>query len=300
MNAFRLELKLHSPSATPWHADTLFGALCWQWRNLFGEPDLLHLLDRFLQAPPFALSDAFPTGYLPAPIGISHRPANSVKKKPPLYLNEDAFLQLLRGQPAPQTVLTEHRELWHDANRLHACIGRWTGATADGGALFETPAERLASSAGLTVFFVAEPDCLDRLSACFQALSLFGFGKKRSAGLGAFEISHEPQPCTWLLDSAGMSGFVALSHFVPSRNDPVRGQWGLRRKHPKYQGDLVSCPFKNTILTLTPGSTFYTGAEPRPICGRMIPLPCPEMPRALHYGLALCAPAAVGQGGSLG
>jgi CRISPR-associated protein Csm4 len=59
------------------HSDTLFGAICWGIRTLFGETKLLSILEEFSYAPPFMLSSAFPwkeqkeakkTYYLPKPL----------------------------------------------------------------------------------------------------------------------------------------------------------------------------------------------------------------------------------------
>lgn len=58
------------------HSDTLFGAICWGIRMLFGEEKLLSVIEEFKNTPPFLLSSAFPwkeargktTYYLPKPI----------------------------------------------------------------------------------------------------------------------------------------------------------------------------------------------------------------------------------------
>lgn len=42
------------------HSDTLFGALCWGYRHLFGESALVSLLESFDSNPPFIISSCFP------------------------------------------------------------------------------------------------------------------------------------------------------------------------------------------------------------------------------------------------
>ncbi len=57
------------------HSDTIFGAICWGIRMLFGEERLTQVLDQFKTSPPFLMSSSFPcriesTGYkyyLPKP-----------------------------------------------------------------------------------------------------------------------------------------------------------------------------------------------------------------------------------------
>lgn len=58
------------------HSDTLFGAICWGIRTLFGEDKLCSVLKDFNSSPPFILSSAFPWRmadkeykyYLPKPV----------------------------------------------------------------------------------------------------------------------------------------------------------------------------------------------------------------------------------------
>lgn len=42
------------------HSDTLFGAICWGIRMLFGEDRLVQVLDEYKTSPPFLVSSAFP------------------------------------------------------------------------------------------------------------------------------------------------------------------------------------------------------------------------------------------------
>ncbi len=42
------------------HSDTIFGAICWGIRTLYGESRLLEILNGFKSKPPFLLSSAFP------------------------------------------------------------------------------------------------------------------------------------------------------------------------------------------------------------------------------------------------
>lgn len=69
------------------HSDTLFGAICWGIRMLFGENKLLSVLEDFKKAPSFLLSSAFPwkesrgkiNYYLPKPI-LQPLPTEKIKE----------------------------------------------------------------------------------------------------------------------------------------------------------------------------------------------------------------------------
>jgi len=76
MNEYRIVLIPRSGFEITLHSDTLFGAICWGIRALFGEEKLISMLQEFKTNPPFLLSSAFPwkgagekkTWYLPKPI----------------------------------------------------------------------------------------------------------------------------------------------------------------------------------------------------------------------------------------
>ncbi|HOL71235.1 MAG TPA: hypothetical protein PKW45_07280, partial [Bryobacteraceae bacterium] len=66
MPEYRVEIRLEGPIATPLHSGTLFGHLCWALRN--DSEDALEAWLRRLEESPFLISDAFPCGWLPAPL----------------------------------------------------------------------------------------------------------------------------------------------------------------------------------------------------------------------------------------
>jgi CRISPR-associated protein Csm4 len=108
---------------------------------------------------------------------------------------------------------------------------------------------------------------------------------------GNFEIDGAPESCGWLDEVPGANAYMALSHFVPAPRDPTGGRWRTHVTFPKFQGNAVSNVFKGAVLMLTPGSVFRTSqGAPRPWYGSMIPVPRPEMPKALHYGLCFSVP----------
>ena len=61
MKSARFRLCPLAAWGTPWQADSLFGALCWEVARIAGAPALSRLLQQFRKGPPpFLLSDAFP------------------------------------------------------------------------------------------------------------------------------------------------------------------------------------------------------------------------------------------------
>lgn len=72
MKEYIIHLEPQSSFETTLHSDTLFGAICWGIRMLFGENKLLETLEAFSTDPPFFLSSAFPFRknryFLPMPV----------------------------------------------------------------------------------------------------------------------------------------------------------------------------------------------------------------------------------------
>lgn len=301
MKAYRFRLITLSPWATPWHADTLFGSLCWAWREIAGEANLEAMLSGFDglepgKEPPFVLSDGLPGDLLPFPIGAQNDIPEGSKIKPQ-WCRTDGFTAWANGSAnllvAPRKQADEPQRVFSSFSVLHAQRNRITDCT-DGGELFEVYQQSFQPDAitenHFSVYVRADWPTVRRLAACWEALSWRGFGRKATSGLGAFRLEGEPEPCDWLGILPAHNGFVSLSHFVPAQNDPRHGYWKVHVSNPKFASDRVIRFLKGNLVTLTPGSRFLTEEQPAPFYGRMLPMPRDEYPRAVHYGLAFPAP----------
>jgi CRISPR-associated protein Csm4 len=292
MNTYRIKLTPRSLWATPWHADTLFAALCWQVVLTGGEGRLIEILDDFRRGePPFVLSDAFPDGWYPCPLTARVEQLPEVKTKRPGWVSEAQFRALLSGC-GKLLAETQPFEPFAQSSQLHASIDRLTGTTTPGGQLFEVETWAIRSSAVKTLsLYVRTQDLLDEFVSLLRSLSFVGFGKKRSSGLGAFEVVGDPEPCPWMDETEGANAFVSLSHFVPSAGDPTDGRWSLLTKYPKFSpGVPGSLVFKGRLTMLRPGSVFRFGASWRPFYGRMLTNLAQDFPQAVHYALAFPVP----------
>ena len=286
MTTWRLQLRPLSPWATPWRADSLFGAICWRWLELFPE-SFESMLKEFRegQTPPFVLSDAWPSDLMPMPSHVL--PIASKKPKPPMYISAETFRSISRGQSMTATPV---ESVIMSSTRIQTSIDRELGSAADG-QLFETDTQHLGASCDHLSVYIRSDRYLEQAVACLKAQSHTGFGKKSSTGLGQFEIVNHPEGCEWLDELPGANSWMALSHFVPAPGNPSNGYWRTHVTFPKFHGNAAANVFKGSILMLTPGSVFRTNQEPpRPWYGSMIPVPRVEMPKALHYGLAFAVP----------
>lgn len=288
MTTWRLQLRPLAPWATPLRGDSLFGAICWRWLELFPE-SFEPMLERFREGdgPPFVLSDAFPGDLMPLPMH-ANLPAMEKKLKPPLYLPQASFRSIMRyGTVTVSGVLEGAIRI---SSRVQTTIDRDLGAAARA-QLFETDIQHLQNAFDTLSVYIRSDQYLEQVIACFKAIAWTGFGKKSSSGLGAFEIAGAPDRCEWLDNLPGANAFMALSHFVPAPGDPTSGRWRTHVTFPKFHANSVTNVFKGSILMLAPGSVFLTsGGSPGSWYGHMIPVPRPEMPKALHYGLCFSVP----------
>jgi CRISPR-associated protein Csm4 len=294
MGVYRILIRPTGPWATPWHADTVWGSLCWAIRDLEGETSLAEFLDAYIcGSPPLIVSDAFPGELLPFPYGAPFDFVEGEKVKP-RWCEAAAFAEW--GEAGlPRIVLARDRQRpYEQYGLLRAQRNRLTD-TAEEGKLFEVEQFSFSRTAfpgggNLTIYFRCGEDFAPRLASCWEVLADRGFGKRASVGLGSFEIAGRVEASGRFEIGDRHNGFVALSHFVPAEADPRDGYWSLHAKNPKFSGSHVGRFLKGTLLMLTPGSRFATGGPPRDFYGRMIPMPRPGFEKALHYGLCFAAP----------
>ena len=206
----------------PPRSDTLFGALCWGYKLLFGNVRLQDLLRQFLaKNPPFLLSSMFmyvedeagKEHVFPKPFGLPFDPGRAEMSFDELralktlkkirLVNERQFSEILAGKdvdwqlfadimqqlqgkktPAPQGVSVQSFQTPHSA------INRLTGAVE--GSRFYYTGEfaldaRPGMQAGLFCCLKCKPEFLPDLKTVFAFLADKGIGGKASVGKGHFQ-----------------------------------------------------------------------------------------------------------------
>lgn len=293
MKSARFCLRPLAPWATPWQADTLFGALCWELVHSAGEDALSRLLGRFRQGPPpFLLSDAFPGDLLPRPLcAIPEADAGAVAEAnewhPARWLTRAQFVAVREGQSYALPLPRQH--WWLTLRPTHASIPR-DGAdpvpfsTEEYTWLPEVPQEERF----LSLYIRAEEEWLERLAVLLRSLGRSGFGKRRAIGRGAFELLGPAETCDWLEPLPFENAFVSLSHFVPDESDPTDGWWNTLVKYPRLGSARAadSMPFKGRLVMLQPGSCFRSPGRPRRWYGRVLTDLSPAFHDTLHYAMA--------------
>jgi len=172
MKAYRLRLRPRSAWATPWHADTLWGSLCWAWHEVAAKPDLESLLQRFdAGPPPFVLSAAFPADLLPFPVGVQPAGIDLNKKFKPEWCRTSDFIAWSENTSAPLPAAPAALFVTHSL--LHAQRSRNTDST-EGGELFEVdqhtfdPTALTEHDRYFSVYLRAEPEMLPPFDSAWK------------------------------------------------------------------------------------------------------------------------------------
>src|SRR4030042_4997790 len=290
MKTYKINLKIHGSIMTPFHADTLFGHLCWVVAYREGEKGLQAFLEPFQKRePPFLISDGFPLGLLPKPLSAEFYIKGPEEKKNlkriDLVAPEDfqSFRDGKECRPDPlpnpySTCLLPH-------NR----IDRLTQATSKEGGIFSL---RQTFVSGINIYLKAvEEQWKNRVLGLFDDLSRAGYGKKKSIGSGQFSITEIVEFDFRKIDKA--DGFVSLSHFCPAKDDPTEGWYKTFVKYGKLGEEFTFCgnPFKQPLVTIKAGSVFRTGGTPKEYYGRMIQEGiAPAKPEVVQYAYAFAVP----------
>jgi CRISPR-associated protein Csm4 len=278
MTEWRLRIVPRSPWATPWTADTVFGHLAWAVAREGGDREVGRFLEPFAAGePPFVISDGLPGDLFPAPPYAGARAARWLTRR------ELADLVGTR-RDVPSEALGRRPFVIVDAARL--TVER-RGA---GSALERATEQHLAAEYRfLSVYLRALDGWPERVHALFELVAQTGYGRRKSAGRGAFSVE-AIEPAELRL-AEEPDGFVALSGFTPARGDPIDGAWrfSARRGALGEESALGGDPFKRPLGVIEAGAAFRTGVPPRPYYGRMIPGIASQRPEVMQYGYCLAA-----------
>ena len=277
MRVRAFHLKLSNITAPP-RAPTLWGHLAWWVRYTEGEEKLKEWLEAFQHDPPFLLSSAFPTGYLPRPylpqLQVEDTQARKALKKI-RYLSLKTFArviqegeQALRDAPelkegkAPKVTL---------ASQTRVGINRTTG-TAQEGILFTDRVYWLndkAQQQTWTVYAQVRQQA-DYLEQVLREVGTFGYGGKASVGLGRFEVVDTQE--LELPEAENPTHYVTLSPTLPQGEGfyALETYWGRLGGH--YA--LAETPFKRPYLRAVEGSVFKE--KPKSSLLDVTPAPAPE------------------------
>jgi CRISPR-associated protein Csm4 len=298
-------------------ADTLFGALCMMWRDLYGVEELEEtLLPAFQTGAPFRITSAFPYAggvrFFPRP--LVRLPVEDPKAlRRVRFVSESVFAAILRGETPPfhPAVCANQGTLWLSRDERAALAGWTDDATGDLALWRETIAsrvtlDRLTSRSelwrfgrvlfaeGCGLWFAAHCDAAwrNRFEAALRLLGDSGLGGERGAGHGLFTLAASPAPPAALtvdVDSSSAS-FVTLAPCCPrdaaeaaalTSGDPVA--YDLLPRRGWIGSPEAGGLRRQTVWMFAEGSVLAGAGN----AGRLAPVTPDAAPHAvLRYGLA--------------
>lgn len=273
MSLYKIAIKPVTSFCSPLQSDTFFGAFCWSYLYRYGEKALNELLHHYKTgSPDIIFSNAFPRGRLPMPIGAGgfkekkeilstkqerYKKYIINKKKEHLKtITLDEFNQVINGvEPSfSGSIITEEKTVsWRNMVSREAYTVESIGGE---GSLFEVEETYSRGGYDIYIYSTLERNVLEcTLKEMFQT----GIGAQRSVGKGAFKITEELKIADDFVIPEKPNGFVALSNFVPQKQEPTEGYYRMLLKYPKvsYISDEVDSPFKKPLLFMEAGSVFY-------------------------------------------
>jgi CRISPR-associated protein Csm4 len=295
-------------TSTMAHSDTLFGAICWAWKLLYGEEDLIELLKQYHHAkPPFLISSTFPfidkILLLPKPLdGLGPAGLEKDIRKASL-VSVAIFQSLAQGKKLPSheifpgdpggVIITPE-----EATIIRKLIGSnpaWTLNEAPRVTLDRDTRQseiyyagdlRFMKDCGLYMLVnFLDKSYITKLEGALRLLGDEGLGGERSSGRGFFTLDKD----SISLGSDDGNKAVLLSLYRPTQeetNDLVRSSYSLVPRRGWVAGK--SDKRKKSLRMLAEGSVIPF--SPGKVKGSFVNVGTGEEKKICSYGLAFQAP----------
>ena len=303
----KLTLKLKSGLLSELQSDTIFGHFAWRFKEEFGENKLKEFLELFVKGNPvFTISDGFfekaGTVFFPKPLKLTPPKFESNSKKERIknfIIQKESKAQKLVtveqlnyfingklndfDKSLAETNVKNAPKFLQDL-RVHVEINRETYSSKDGQLFSENP-KYLSDDTTIVVFIkILNEDKWDEFNCEKILKNVFeiGYGKKKSAGYGHFEIVGF-NDYTEFNEPENFNGFVSLSHYLPANSDEIiDAYYDINVKYGKFGEEKSKSqnPFKPPMLLMKPGSCFITDVK-KEFYGRTV-----HLQSAVHNGIA--------------
>lgn len=294
MKTYKIRLQINSGTLTPFHADTLFGHLCWVVAHQKGDTGVKKFLEPFKNGdPPFILSDGFPGDFLPKPLSIEisvDDPDERKELRKSDLISRDEFVLLQKGG------LFKHRTKdmpIKTSLTIHNTVSRLSNTTLLEGGLYNLEETYITPGYHITIYIKAKSGEVNRVEELFKELSNAGYGRKKSIGKGQFIVAGGIEDFKGFDEERkNANGFVTLSNFCPDTNDPVEGLYKIMIKYGKLGEEFTFCgnPFKRPLVMIKTGSVFRTSGKPKDFYGRMVSKVSLSKEEVVHYGFSFAVP----------
>lgn len=268
MKTLKLTLRPVSHFGTPLAGDTLFGHLCWAAIERWGRARLSNLLEGYTRGKPFlAVSDAFPSRFLPRPtvpeaaLGRAVNPAQRKLARTRVWLPAAGVeLPLVQWLDS-----AESHEISDTAVLTQNTINRVTGTTGTGPfAPRQVERDAYRADTRLDIYSVIDEERLDpdSLHQLVRDVGAVGYGRDASTGLGKFTVE-KAEEHRWPSAPARSWLTLAACAPVPAQLDAAHCYYQPVTRFGRHGnvGVRLGMPFKRPLLMLKTGA-LLTSREP--------------------------------------
>lgn len=273
MKLYKITVSPVTSFCSPLQSDTFFGAFCWSYLYRYGEQALQELICHSKSGnPDIIFSNAFPSGRLPVPLEIGKSEKNTerlltkqeryqkyVENKKKEHLSTvtlDDFNKMINGIPE---FSSDDAESEFKTMSWRNMVSRESGTVekiGENSNLFEVEEVFLKGDFDIYIYSTLEKDVLNHT---LKDMFRFGIGAQRSVGKGIFQISKELELFDGFKIPQNPNAFVALSNFIPRKEDPTEGYYKTFVKYPKisYLSSENDSSFKKPLIFFKAGSVFF-------------------------------------------
>ncbi len=289
MRTYKIQFQLKSSIRTPFHADTIFGHLCWAMRFLEGEEKLKAWLINYEESPTI-ISNAFEIGKFPRPIlpplsigtlaklkgfnpqKLDLKTATILKKMKKItaidekwitdhqnsFSNEAMSSYLFDlAEEALNNSTNKHIRTMQRVAITHNTYDRLNGSVLEGSLYeWEETFYLQADGAPQSFWFLIKTETLDKseIENLLDFVSKSGYGADKSIGKGQFDIVSVDEHSIPVCSNA--NAFISLSNFIPAKPEDLNGYYKPITKYGKLGGEWATgrVPFKKPIVMVEAGA----------------------------------------------
>ena len=243
MKTYKISIYPKSGFASDLSSDIIFGHFCWAYRYLYGEEELLNLLNNF-EEKPFILSSMMIEDssdlyvYFPFYLIVNYNTDNSFVKK--IKKQRYISLKFLKNHlnnfrtgkffdEIKENVDNEifPKDLIKIIDVPHNTIGRISAKVIEG--MFFTDQEYFLNSNYNYCFFVKDSVLgEEKISEIMDYLESTGFGKDKSTGKGYFDYDIKDDDLSG--DVENPNAFILLSKYIPKDGEEINGCYQIKPK----------------------------------------------------------------------
>ncbi len=303
METYKINVKFKTSFSSELTSDIIFGHICWAYRFLYSEEELLKFLRDFYEHP-VVISSMFPQKEseelffpnIPCVLSVEEEeivksdddyrklkkirklnyiPFELIKKFKDDFSIASIVKELMRRYNEVPTSIISNQEVAHNT------IDRLNNMVIEGRFFVEM---EYFLKEGFSFYFLIKDSYFgkQKLEEILQYLSNTGLGKDKTTGKGQFSYQLSSYN---LEESTEGNAFILLSRYIPTSNEEVNGYYKIRPKIGRLGEHYahLSPFYKKPLLFLQEGSILFSN-EKKKFYGGIIDK-VHSKPDIRHYGI---------------